>query len=306
MMSLIKRGFLYKPDTNLSWMHSHAYLPTPDVREDYIRIYLAFWDKYKVGRIGFIDVDSDDPSKILNVSKKPVLDIGSPGRFDDNGVSPSYILNRNGGKFLFYIGWQLGKTVPYYLFTGIASSIDNGDTFIGTPDVPYLDRLCFEPFVRSAPMCTIGKEEANEFYYTSATKWIWFKEYNRYWYDSSIMYLETLCQDRPVVLISLPRGDIFSFGRPWVIFIRPNYHMFFVYREITNPTRYKQGYASSNDGLNWEAYYSEVIPLGNSGEFDSDVASHLVVVPVKDRLIGIYMGNGFGEAGIGWCEVEIY
>lgn len=33
-----------------------------------------------------MDVDANNPSRILEVSERPVLDIGTPGSFDENGV----------------------------------------------------------------------------------------------------------------------------------------------------------------------------------------------------------------------------
>lgn len=57
-----------------------------------IRVYVAMCDASTVGRIGYVDVDARDPTKVLAVSARPVLDIGEPGCFDDNGVNPISIV----------------------------------------------------------------------------------------------------------------------------------------------------------------------------------------------------------------------
>jgi len=307
MFKLEKRGFIFKTNKLYDWAVSHTYMPTPDVRDTYIRIYLAFWDENKVGQIGFIDVDIDNPSKILNICRNPVLKIGKPGRFDDNGVSPSYMKNKDGVKILFYIGWQLGVTVPYHLFSGVATTFDDGETFQASSDVPYLDRLDGEAFARSAPMIVIETDSLlrkNSIYYFGASKWMWDPTHNRYWYDSEIKLLAS--PKRAGIPVNIPKSNTFGHGRPWVIWDGNRHHMFFVYRTFEDPTKYKQGYGVSENGINFDVTYDTVIPFGKDGDFDSEAASHLVVVPAGGRLVGFYMGNDFGREGMGWCEVEVY
>ena len=83
-----KLGLVYVADGKKDWTISHAFIPTSMILDDRrIRVYVAFLDKHKVGRIGFVDVDAAEPRRVLMVSDKPVLDIGQPGTFDDNGVT---------------------------------------------------------------------------------------------------------------------------------------------------------------------------------------------------------------------------
>ena len=89
-----KLGRVYCPEGDLAWRQTHAYLPTPYLIGEVIRVFCSFWDNQKVGRVGFVDVDARDPVRVMRVSDKPVLDIGLPGTFDDNGVSPCSIMER--------------------------------------------------------------------------------------------------------------------------------------------------------------------------------------------------------------------
>lgn len=135
-----KKGLIYCPDGKTDWAQQFAMLPTPLLLEDKLRIYLGFCTDENVGRIGYVDVDPDNPQKILRISESPVLDIGTKGAFDDNGVVPVSILQEDGKIYLYYVGFQLGVKVPYYMFTGLAISEDRGDTFYRYSKVPVLDR----------------------------------------------------------------------------------------------------------------------------------------------------------------------
>ncbi len=118
-----KLGLVYAPRGESVWAQAHAFLPTSRLLGDgRIRVYAAFRDREQVGRVGFVDVDARDPSKVLHVSERPALDVGEPGTFDDSGVSPVSLVEHEGRLLLYYIGWQLGVKVRYALLMGLAES----------------------------------------------------------------------------------------------------------------------------------------------------------------------------------------
>src|ERR1700728_2315889 len=92
-MSWVKQGLIYCPNGQISWAQQYASLPTPVLlRHDRLRVYISSCDEKMIGRVGYVDVDPDNPKNILAVATKPVLDIGAPGRFDENGVVCSCIM----------------------------------------------------------------------------------------------------------------------------------------------------------------------------------------------------------------------
>ena len=116
-------GLIYLPDGSLPWARSHAMLPTPlDLGDGRLRIYVASLDDDGVGRIGYVDVDISDPSRVLAVAAEPVLDVGQPGAFDDNGVNPCSVVRWGDEVRLYYIGYQLAVHVRYLLFSGLVRS----------------------------------------------------------------------------------------------------------------------------------------------------------------------------------------
>ena len=105
-----KLGVIFSVDCNSDWMHSHASIPVADIIENNVtRIYFGTRDRDNISRIGYIDVKSDFPSEIIGISEKSLIPLGRLGTFDDNGIMPSWIVNNNGLRYLYYIGWNLQK-----------------------------------------------------------------------------------------------------------------------------------------------------------------------------------------------------
>ena len=82
-----KYGHIWSAKNKLPWGRMATLTPTPlIIKKGQIRVYCAMRDTKGVGRLGFFDVDEKNPKKIIGYSKKPVLDIGVKGSFDDNGM----------------------------------------------------------------------------------------------------------------------------------------------------------------------------------------------------------------------------
>jgi predicted GH43/DUF377 family glycosyl hydrolase len=117
-----KMGRVYVPGGEMSWAKRYAFPPTPYfISDDVIRMYVAFCDEKTVGRIGYVDISAEDPSEVLAVSHEPVLDTGTPGAFDENGILPTSVLDVDGRLYLYYVGYQLGMKVRYYQFGPLSS-----------------------------------------------------------------------------------------------------------------------------------------------------------------------------------------
>ena len=83
-----RKGLIFGANKNNWWMDNSALQPTPLVMGDTIRVFAGMRDKDGVSRVGYVDVDGNNPSNIIKVKETPCLDIGEPGCFDDNGVVP--------------------------------------------------------------------------------------------------------------------------------------------------------------------------------------------------------------------------
>lgn len=299
-----KLGLVYTANGKYDWAISHAYVPTTIMLDDErIRIYVAFLDKNKVGRIGFVDVAANNPLNILKVSDKPVLDIGEPGTFDENGVTPISIIRNGNNIYLYYIGWQLGVKVRYYLLTGLAISEDNGENFTRYSKVPILERSDKELFFRCGTR-VLYSDGKWQMWYIAGDKWI--DVHGKQLPLYNIRYLES--QDginwgkEGRVCLDLSNSDEHGFGRPFVVKEDNLYKMWYSIRTISKG--YRIGYAESQDGLSWIRKDNEVgIDVAESG-WDSQMIGMSCIQKTKYGTYMFYNGNNYGETGFGVAVLE--
>lgn len=294
-----KLGLVYVANGEKDWAISHAYIPTSMMLdEERIRVYVAFLDRHKVGRIGFVDVEASNPLQVIRVSAKPVLDIGQPGTFDDNGVTPICLLKYQDRVCLYYVGWQLGVKVRYFLLMGLAISKDNGESFQRYSQVPILERSDRELFVRTAAHVHIENNQW-KMWYIAGSKWIdvngkQVPTYNmRYQASSS----GTDWEKQGSVCLDLTNEDEYGFGRPFVVKENGQYKMWYSIRYISKS--YRLGYAESLDGKIWVRKDQQVgIDVSDSG-WDSEMVSMACIQKTKYGTYMFYNGNNYGETGFG-------
>jgi len=302
-----KLGRVFAPDGSLPWARTHAHVPTAMLMGNFIRIYFAGFDKEKIKRIGFADVQADDPTRIIAVSQEPVLNIGEPGTFDESGVVPSFVLNHD-GIWLYYFGWQLlGGDLPRYLFAGLAISRNEGRSFERYSQVPILERNDEERFIRST--VSILKEKRGGF------------EYFRCWYASSnrlidingniipsytIKYLESnngvYWPDEGKLVMDFVNEKEFAFVRPWIIEEQNKYKMWYSIRRKNKG--YIIGYAESKDGIEWTRKDGEVGIEKSEEGWDSEMICFPSIVDAEGKRYMFYNGNNYGETGFGVAILE--
>lgn len=303
-MKWIKKGLIYCPDGSCSWARSHAMVPTPYFAgDDVLRLYVGFRDKNGISRIGFVELDANNPSKVLKVSENPLLDVGAPGTFDDNGVIPSSVVNFNGKLYLYYFSFQLGVKVRYFMFSGLAISEDGGNTFARYSRVPVLDRSNRELFFRSGPFVLLDNG-LWKMWYVAGSEWI---DINGKISPSySIKHLES--EDginwgkEGRSCIAPAHDDEYGVGRPFVIKDSGLYKMFYSIRSKSKG--YTIGYAESADGLSWTKKDGEVgIDFSDNG-WDSQMICYHSIVKHRGITYMFYCGNNFGESGFGYAVLE--
>ena len=129
-MNWKKKGLIFQVDNHYDWMVSHAQVPIVEKNgNDKLRIYFGTRNRQNQTATAFIDVDLNNPLKVLYIHDHPVLSIGKPGSFDDSGAMPSWLIDRDEKKLLYYIGWNVGTTVPYRNSIGLSMSEDGGLSF---------------------------------------------------------------------------------------------------------------------------------------------------------------------------------
>lgn len=302
-----KLGLIYTPKKEYLWSLSHAMLPVPfRISDEVIRVFLTFCDEFGVGRPGFIDILSSNPTTVVNFSTKPLLDIGSAGCFDDNGVIASSVIRLDDGTiYMYYVGFEQCKKIRYRLLTGLALSYDNGESFTRYSQVPILERSDEEALFRCGPFCLKDKKKF-KLWYVAGSDWVDINGKLMPIYD--IRYSESENGiDWPKngeVIIDIIDDDEHGFGRPYII-DKPNggYRMFFSVRK-KSVAAYRLGYAESCDGMIWSRMDKKLnLDISPEG-FDSEAIMYAAPFEINGQLYLLYNGNDFGRDGLALAILE--
>ncbi len=297
-----KKGCIYCPDGSMSWALHSALTPTPFLLdESTIRIYAGLRDDRGVSRIGYVDVQAENPLCIKTVSPIPVLDVGFPGTFDDNGVILGDIVNLRNLIYMYYVGFQLVEKVKFLAFSGLAISADGGSTFQRYSNAPVLDRSNNELFFR-AIHSILFEDGVWKAWCGVGSDWVWingipYPKYNIRYYESTD---GVNFADKGIVCIENSENE-YRIGRPRVIKRNNIYRMF--YTKGTLKREYLPGYAESDDGIHWIRKDGEIgiAPSGNG--WDSAQLCYPTVVSHRDRTYMFYNGNDYGKTGFGYAEL---
>ncbi|WP_461201874.1 hypothetical protein [Anoxybacillus sp. TBDG-1] len=300
-----KKGLIYSPTGDSWWSKHSALTPTPIlINKDVIRIYAGFRDDEGVSRIGYVDVEAQNPSNIIKISEEPVLDIGEPGTFDDNGVILGDVLKVGADIYMYYVGFQIVKKSKFLAFSGLAISSDDGETFRRVRSVPVLDRGHDERYI--AAIHSVHYEDGVfKVWYAAGDGWEMingtpFPKYRIKYIESSDGIDFCATRKRSFVCVDV-QGDEYRIGRPRVYKVGNMYKMF--YTRGTTKGDYIAGYAESLDGVKWERKDSKIgIYLSESG-WDSKALSYPSLLEWSDKVYMFYNGNDMGRDGFGYAEL---
>lgn len=300
-----KLGVVWKPDEQLWWAQQYATCPTPLLINDKIlRIYLQSRDAKGVGRIGYIDVDPHNPLNVLTIAKKPALDIGEPGCFDDNGVFQTSIIKVGEKMRMYYVGFEICHHIRYRLLTGVAESHDGGITFKRLKKTPILERSSKELYFRCGPFVRVGEKGNFQMWYISGSEWEEIDGKMMPVYN--LRYMESRdgihWPEEGEIALELDRNKEHGFGRPYIVKKKDHYQMFYSIRK-NNPRAYRLGYAESHDGTHWKQKDEEMgLDVSEEG-WDSESVEYSAIVDIGEQTYCFYNGNDFGATGVGVAEL---
>jgi len=300
-MKWVKRGLLLKPG-EFDWMVAHAGLPFAEgLGGDLFRIYFYGRDNKNRSQIGYAEVNINQPKEILYITKKPVLALGSLGAFDDSGVMPSWVVDYNRKKYLYYTGWTVGVSVPFYFYIGLAVSRDGGKTFQRFSKAPLLERNGVDPYLTASP-CVINENGIWRMWYVSGLGWEIKGGRPEHYYH--IKYAESKdginWERRGVVCIDFKSDNEYAIARPCVLKEDGIYKMWYSYRGKS----YRIGYAESGDGIRWERKDDKAgIDVSESG-WDAEMIEYAFVFQHKGNKYMLYNGNGYSKTGLGYAMIN--
>lgn len=301
-MTWRKLGLVYRPDGSQPWAHSHAMVPTPLHLPELgvIRVFVTCCDEQGLGRPGFVDMAEDDPTRVVRVHDKPLMDLGAPGTFDENGVLACSVIRAPDGRlFMYYVGFEIGTRIRYRLLSGLAISDDSGLTFKRQSQVPVLERNDDDLYFRGGPYVAL-EDGRFRMWYVGGSRWI--DVNGKAMPEYRIKYLESddgiAWHGTGRLVLDITREDEHGFGRPWVMPLPSGgYCMYYSVRRKSLGA-YRMGYAESTDGLEW-IRNDESLGLGaGPDEFDADAIMYAAPITIGGRTWCYYNGNDFGREGV--------
>ena len=231
----------------------HSQVPVVDEYETFFRIYYSTRIEGK-STPTFIDVDKNNPKKILNKSETSILKLGDAGSFDWAGVMPTEIITHEGIKFLYYIGWSLRVDVPYHNSLGLAVSEDNGQSWKKVSKGPVFSTSRLEPGYIGTVSILI-ENGIWRMWYLSCLNWV--KSENGLEPTYDIKYAESMngLDWTPLNITCIPlTDDEGGISSQRVLKINNQYHMWYSIRnKLDYRTNTKNSYkikkSISNDGI---------------------------------------------------------
>lgn len=307
-----KLGLVFSPSSipsRPSWLNEFAQAPATLQLNDRLRIYFscrppADSDGRYVSYTAFVDVDADDPRRLLAVADTPVMPLGELGCFDEFGTYPMSVIRHEGRLLGYYGGWTRCESVPFNVAIGVAESHNDGRTFDRLGPGPVLSYTQDEPFVLSGPKI---REFDGRLYlfYIAGTKWKMDKGRAEPVYRIRMAISDDgLTWDRQHRDLIDPRIEADEAqASPDVFYLANRYHMLFSYRASIDYRRgdgsYRIGYAWSDDLVNWNRDDDAAgITVSDNG-WDSEMVAYPHVFSVGEELYVAYLGNEVGREGFG-------
>jgi len=152
-----KLGKLFDPAERQSgsWMHAFAQSPSVVLYETHVRVYFCTRpqpdaDGMYLSYLAYLDLDRRNLLDIVKVCKRPVLNLGAHGTFDEFGTNPISVIRDGDEMRVYYAGWTRCESVPINGAIGVAISRDGGESFVRLGDGPVLSYGPDEPFMLAA------------------------------------------------------------------------------------------------------------------------------------------------------------
>jgi predicted GH43/DUF377 family glycosyl hydrolase len=315
MFTWRKLGLVFSPQSipGRPWMQAFAQAPSSLLLDDVIRVYFSCRPEADatgqyVSYSSFVDLDREDPTRVVRVADRPILTLGATGTFDEFGTYPVSVIEDDDRLVAYYGGWTRCESVPFDVAIGCAVSTDGGETFERIGAGPVLGHSLDEPFVVGGPK--IRRFDGRwHLFYIAGRKWKLAagrpEPVYRIRLATSSDGVQWSRLNRDLVEPRIEEDE--AQASPDVFFAGGRYHMFFCYRRSVDYRRkdggYRIGYASSTDLVTWIRDDAQAgIDVSDRG-WDQEMVSYPHVFEVDGRWYLAYLGNQVGRNGFGLAEL---
>jgi hypothetical protein len=295
MINWQKKGLIFKPKNINENLVTHASNPLAiHLKDNVYRVFYNGRDLLNRSSVGFFDFDIIDLS-ILNIGEETIFKFGNFDSFYSEGVSLGGSYKIENKHYFLFMGWQndginhwRGDIGRLLVGEDFKIEVDPKEVFIGID---------------------------NEDQISLSYPWVVFHEgIYKMWYGSTIDWSSSNGEmihvikyatskdgkkwDKHGIAIPYEIGVAQAFSRPTVYINLNVYHMWYSYRS-GNGTKYRIGYATSIDGLNWIRQHEQNDLDISNEEWENEMVCYPFVFKHKSKLYMLYNGNGNGKTGIG-------
>lgn len=300
-MAWRKLGLVFTPSGQHPALASHAALPVAaPFSSDLVRVFYSGRDERNRSSIGSVVIRLGDQPMVEDASPKPVLQPGVLGAFDDSGLGVGSIVPGDREDRLYYMGWNVGGSVPWRNAIGLAMGSVESGRFERYSVGPIMDRDTVDYYSLSYPWVLNTAPRVWTMWYGTHLAWGSEKA------DMSHAIRRATSTDgltwtrNPTVVLGA-QGDDIAVVRPSVLATREGFQMWFARR---GHGAYGLGHAVSRDGVSWRRTSVEM-PKPESEGWEGGAATYPGAFTHGGRLWLLYNGNGYGAKGFGlavWDE----
>jgi hypothetical protein len=308
------RVFVPQDVTDRPWLSEFAQAPATLLLDDVVRVYFSCRPRPdELGRYvsysAWVDLDRNDPFRIVDIADHPILELGELGTFDEFGIYPVSIIRDGAIVRAYYGGWTRCESVPFDVAIGCATSTDGGRTFTKLGTGPVLGPALDEPFVISGPKIRrFG--DLWYLFYIAGRKWKLVAGRPEPIYrirmatSSDGTHWSRLGRD----LIETRIEEDEAQASPDVFMAGGRFHMFFCYRRSTDyrgkANGYRIGYAWSADLIAWTRDDARAgIDVSDAG-WDAEMVAYPHVFELDGATYMAYLGDEVGRYGFGLAALE--
>lgn len=315
-MTWQKVGKIFDPGEHVLAENCREFAQSPQVvlHDDFVRIYFSTRERDGVGKylshVAFVDMDRQFRT-VLRVSARPVLQLGARGAFDEHGIFPISPLRVGDRVYAYTTGWTRRVSVSTDSGIGLVVSTDGGETFVRYAPGPVLSQSVYEPFLVSDGF-VIRHDELFHMWYIYGQRWITTAagaapdRVYKIAHATSHDGIAWTKSHRPVIADVLDSDECQAL--PTVVAFGGRFHMLFCYRHATdfrnNSARaYRLGHASSENLVHWRRSSGQVLPMGEPGQWDSQMQCYPHLFVMNGVVHLLYNGNEFGRQGFGLARL---
>lgn len=267
-----------------------------ELKPNELRVLVGSRDQENRSAIGWVDITISGESVHLNDwAQVPLLSSGTPGAFDQHGVSPSFARVDDGRLDVWYFGWTLRQPAGWWNSIGRASGLIGGPLKRHSI-APTFDRSAEDPYAIAYPY-VVEHSGRHHLLYSSYIQFGVPSMDEPYGYDIKLAISHDGDNWTRLGSVLQRTDDIRAQSRPSVIVENGRWTMWY----CAKGSNYQIYSAQSLDGVRWQhsAEPSGLVAAGTGGEKFEVCYPHVLRLAGNGDLIMLYNGDNYGKTGFG-------